>query len=318
LTYPFPKFNSLPRDIEIAETPKAQQDVKKWLALTSTVLTNNYRESMIQARDGSLDLLLNNMKEHLETVTTLKFTDAIRRRLSEAVAPHLTTLRLLHYQEWDHKLNMVDASRKGAPVFFSPARMKGMFWEETGFVQASLFPQLLRIEGNVRVVEDDEDDEDIEEDDEVEDEVRQDKIFQQSSLLTNDQYGNYTVICKARVAVVPDLDEDMEDAEDVGVEAETDQKASGSPREEATGKSMETTRLKQESDQNLSQVHDTTSERDVGEPMDEDTMSDLPGEGVQVTVESLKTLERKPSAIVIPDSSDGAEELTAKDRGWPY
>jgi hypothetical protein len=140
---------------------------------------------MIQARDDSLDLLLDNMKEYLETVTTLEFTDAIRRRLSEAVAPHLTTLRLLHYQEWDYKLDMVDAGRKGAPVFFSPARMKGMFWEETGFVQASLFPQLLRIEESVRNVEDDEDDEDIEEDDEVEDEVRQDKIFQRSSPLTN-------------------------------------------------------------------------------------------------------------------------------------
>jgi hypothetical protein len=32
-------------------------------------------------------------------VTTLEFTDAIRRRLSEAVAPYLTTLRLLYYQE---------------------------------------------------------------------------------------------------------------------------------------------------------------------------------------------------------------------------
>jgi hypothetical protein len=249
LTYPFPISNSLPRDVEIAETPKARQDVKRWLALTSTVLTNNYRKSMIQARDGSLDLLLENMKEHLETVTTLEFTDAIRRRLSEAVAPHLTTLRLLYYQEWDYKLEMVDASRKGAPVFFSPARMKGMFWEETGFVQASLFPQLLRIEENVKNVEDDEDDEDIEEDDEdieeddedieeddedieeddeVEDEVRQDKLFQRSSSLTDDQYDNYTVICKARVAVIPDWDEDMEDAEDVGVEAETDRKASGS------------------------------------------------------------------------------------------
>jgi hypothetical protein len=123
---------------------------------------------------------------------------------------------------------MVDASRKGAPVFFSPARMKGMFWKETGFVQASLFPQLLRIEENVKNVEDDEDDEDIEEDDEVEDEVRQDKLFQRSSSLTDDQYDNYTVICKARVAVIPDWDEDMEDAEDVGVEAETDRKASGS------------------------------------------------------------------------------------------
>jgi hypothetical protein len=52
--------------------------------------------------------------------------------------------------------------------------------------------------------------------------------------------------------------------------------------------------------------------------MDEDTMSDLPGEGVQVTVESSKTPETTSSAIVIPDSSDGAEELTVKSRSWPY
>jgi hypothetical protein len=125
---------------------------------------------MIQARDDSLDFLLDNMKEHLETVTTLEFTDAIRRRLSEAVAPHLTTLRLLRYQEWDYKLEMVDASRKGAPVFLSLARMEGMFWEETGFIQASLFPQLCRIEENDREVEVDEDDEDEELDDEEDDE----------------------------------------------------------------------------------------------------------------------------------------------------
>jgi hypothetical protein len=137
---------------------------------------------MIQTRDDSLDLLLDNMKEHLETVTTLKFTDAIRRKLSEAVAPHLTTLRMLHYQEWDYKLEMVDASRKGAPVFFSPALMKGMFWEETGFVQASLFPQLCRLqEGDVLKEKGDEDeDEDDEENDEEddEDEVRETESFE--------------------------------------------------------------------------------------------------------------------------------------------
>jgi hypothetical protein len=110
----------------------------------------------------------------------------------------------------------------------------------------------------------------------------------------------------------------MEDAEDVDIEAETDQKASGDPREEATAKSLKTTGLKQEPDQNHSQVHDTTSERDVGEPMDEDTMSDLPEEGVQVTVESFKTPDRTLSAIVISDSFDGAEELTINSSGWPH
>jgi hypothetical protein len=85
----------------------------------------------------------------------------------------------------------------------------------------------------------------------------------------------------------------MKDAEDVSVEAETDQKASGSRREVATGESLETTGLEQELDQGHSQVQDTISERDVGEPMDEDTMSDLPGEEVQVTTERLKTPGKK-------------------------
>ncbi|KAH0265515.1 hypothetical protein KCU91_g11398, partial [Aureobasidium melanogenum] len=128
------------------QTPRSKKDVKRWLALTSTVLTNNHRGLMIQAREDSLNLLLDSMKKNLETVTTLEFTDAIRRRLSDAVSPHLTTLRMLHYQEWDYKLNMVTASREGAPVRFSRARMEGMFWEEIGFVQASLFPQLCRLE----------------------------------------------------------------------------------------------------------------------------------------------------------------------------
>jgi hypothetical protein len=128
---------------------------------------------MFQAREDSLDLLLDNMREHLEAVTTLEWTDLIRRKLSDAVAPHLTTLRMLHYQEWDYKLSMVDASRKGAPVSFGPARMKGMFWEETGFVQASLFPQFCRVqEESVVKVEDEEDEDDEEEDEEGdEDEV---------------------------------------------------------------------------------------------------------------------------------------------------
>ncbi|KAI4720034.1 hypothetical protein E4T48_03672 [Aureobasidium sp. EXF-10727] len=167
------------------QTSQSQQDVKKWLALTSTVLTNNHRDLMVQAREDSLDFLLDSMKENLEIVTTLEFTDAIRRRLSDAISPHLTTLRMLHYQEWNYNLKMVTASREGAPVRFSRAHMEGMFWEETGFVQASLFPQLCRLE------EDDEDDE--------------------------DENDNYTVICKARVAVVADWEEEMQDAgEDPG------------------------------------------------------------------------------------------------------
>jgi hypothetical protein len=105
-----------------------------------------------------------------------------------------------------------------------------------------------------------------------------------------------------------DWEEDMEDAEDIGVEAETDQVSLKTLGDEVRGKSREPTELKQEPDQIQSQVHDTASEHDVGEPMDEDTMSDLPGERAQVTLESSKTPDRGFSETVIPDSFDGAEE----------
>ncbi|KEQ71653.1 hypothetical protein M436DRAFT_50619, partial [Aureobasidium namibiae CBS 147.97] len=254
---------------ENTQTPKAQQDVKRWLALTSTVLTTNYRESMLQARADSLELLLDNMKEHLETVTTLDFTDAIRRRLSDAIAPHLTTLRMLHYQEWNYKLDMMDASRKGSPVQFSRARMEGMFWEETGFVKASLFPQLCRIEEDVEVDETEEDEEDA----------------------GDGQDDRYTVICKARVAVVDAWEEDMEDAEDIDVEVKTGLESMESP--ERPG--------------------EDAPEKDSGEPMDVDRMSGLVGEG-----EAPRTPGREHSAIVIPDSLDRDEEELAYGKGWPH
>lgn len=103
---------------------------------------------MIQARQDSLDFLLEDMKDHLEAATTLSSTDAIRRKLSDAISPHLTVLRMLHFQEWNYKFDMVSASRAGSPVRFSRARMAGMFWEDTAFVQASLFPKLCRLEEN--------------------------------------------------------------------------------------------------------------------------------------------------------------------------
>jgi hypothetical protein len=99
----------------------------------------------------------------------------------------------------------------------------------------------------------------------------------------------------------------MDDVEDIGVKAETNQDASESPREVVRGKSLETTKPKQEPDQNQSQAHGTASEHDAGEPMDEDTMDDLPGEGTRVFVQGFKTLDRERSEIVIPDSFDGAE-----------
>jgi len=221
---------------------------------------------MLQAREDSLELLLDNMKEHLETVTTLKFTEAIRRKLSDAIAPHLATLRMLHYQEWNYKLDMVDASRKGSPVRFSRARMEGMFWEETGFVRASLFPQLCRIEEDVEVDDTDEDEEDAD----------------------DGQDDRYTVICKARVAVVDVWEEDMEDAENIDVEVKTGLESLEGPGER-------------------------TPEKDFGELMDVDRMSGLAGEGG-----APRTPDRELSAIIIPDSLEHGEDEMEQVKGWPH
>ena len=221
---------------------------------------------MLQAREDSLELLLDNMKEHLETVTTLEFTEAIRRKLSDAIAPHLATLRMLHYQEWNYKLDMVDASRKGSPVHFSRARMEGMFWEETGFVKASLFPQLCRIEEDVEVEETDEDEEDAD----------------------DGQDDRFTVICKARVAVVDVWEEDMEDSENIDVEVKT-------------------------GFESLEGLGEGAPEKDFAEPMDVDCTSGLAGEG-----EAPRTPSREHSAIVIPDSLDRDEEESVRGKGWPH
>lgn len=131
---------------EGAITPKSQREIKRWLALTSNILTDNHRQLMIQAREESLELILEEMKKNLEAATTLQFTDALRRRLSDTISPHLITLRMLHFQDWEFRFDMVNASRKGDAVRFSRVSMEGLFWEETGFVQASLFPQLCRLE----------------------------------------------------------------------------------------------------------------------------------------------------------------------------
>jgi hypothetical protein len=118
------------------------------------------------------------------------------------------------------------------------------------------------------------------------------------------------VIFKARVAVRPDWEEDMEDAEEIVVKVETDEEVSESAKRDVRKKSLETTEPKQQLDQKQSQVHVAASEHDVGEPMDEDTMSDLLMGGIRGTVEGFKTPDRILSAIFIPDSSDST--------GWPH
>ena len=191
---------------------------------------------------------------------------------------------MIHYQEWNYKLNMVKASRKGAPVVFSRVTMEGMFWEEIGFVQASLFPQLCRLEESVE--------DDVEEDETEDDDENEEDDY-------DEQDHSYTVICKARVSVVNDWKDDMEDAEDIEVKIETGSKSPESPRERAMEKSVEDIDLERKPDSNQSGVRDENLEKDVGEPMDVDSVSGLPGKA-----DNPRTPDRKVLEIIIPDSVD--------------
>lgn len=178
---------------------ESQKEMKQWLALTDDILTRNNSKSMDRAKEASLNHILDNMKKVLEAATTLEFTDAIRRTLSNAISPHLETLRMLHFQEWEYNLRMQSTSYEDGPVPFHRGEMEGMFYEEKGFVKAVLFPQLRRLE------------EGSGDDDEV-----MYRYQQVETLLTRVQDDEYTVICKARVAAM-DTENNMEEAEEGGM-----------------------------------------------------------------------------------------------------
>jgi hypothetical protein len=131
-----------------------------------------------------------------------------------------------------------------------------------------------------------------------------------------------TIICKARVVVEKDTpiatrEEDTEMAEESGTEARTGWSPLESHREDATERSREMIELEQESDCVQSQVSSANPEEDADEPMDEVSMSGLPGEGREVFVESSVTPDRGSPDIIILDTFDRAEEETARNKGWP-
>ena len=101
----------------------------------------------------------------------------------------------------------------------------------------------------------------------------------------------------------------MEDAEYIDVEVKTGSKSQKSPKEGVTKKSAEKIDLRQKLDRTQSQVQDEDSEKDAGEPMDVDPMSDLPGEG-----ENPTTPDRRHSVVVIEDSSHRVKEESIRDR----
>jgi len=100
---------------------------------------------MDSAKEALLEEVLDKLQELLEGLTDMEITNSIRDELSLALTPFLDTMRMLPYQKWLYTFDMVRAFDEGDWTPFSPAEMEGRLGEETGWVKASLFPQLCRI-----------------------------------------------------------------------------------------------------------------------------------------------------------------------------
>jgi len=108
-----------------------------------------------------------------------------------------------------------------------------------------------------------------------------------------------TVVCKARVAVKPDVPSTKEDTEmagNIGVEVESDLKSPSSLNEGTVEEIAESVEV------------------DIDEHMDEDRLSDVQGETGE---ECLEASDRGSSETVIPDSFDDVEEERIRGRSWP-
>lgn len=107
---------------------------------------------MDAAQGLMLKFVLTESQKIIEDWTDLEFDESIRGELSEALEPLLQTLCMLEYQKWQFSFELLPAINKGERTSFDPAEMEGMFAEKTGWVKASLFPQLCRLEWNNREV----------------------------------------------------------------------------------------------------------------------------------------------------------------------
>lgn len=101
---------------------------------------------MNNAREALLEEVLDKSQELLESLTDLKISKSTRVELSDALAPFLETMCMLPYQRWQYTFDMVRAFDEGNRTPLDPAEMQGEFAEETGWVRASLFPQLCRVQ----------------------------------------------------------------------------------------------------------------------------------------------------------------------------
>ncbi|CAD0107711.1 unnamed protein product, partial [Aureobasidium uvarum] len=266
------------------QNSETRRKVTQWLSLTREILTDKDRESMDSARGYILEDVLDRAQEFLEALTDFIISDEIREELSEALAPFLGTMCMLPYQRWQYSFEMVCAVNEEFYTSFDPMEMEGMYTEKTGWIKASLFPQLCRLEGSGR-----------------------------------DEDFTRTVICKARVAVQAGLRgtadgsrKDTKMSEDIHEGAKTDMEKSG---EEVTGKSLSIIEPDKsleivEPQKSQSQDQDDVMAKDVGEPMDEDSLIDALRAGNVIYIDGSMTPEGGASESVIPDSYDRAEEET--------
>lgn len=257
-----------------SQTTETRKKVQRWLSLTKELLTDKDPESMEVARQRLRDFVLDNSLKTIQSLTNIDVSKSMHAELSDALDSLLQTLCMLEYQRWRYTFELLPAYDEGRWNTLDPEEMEGMFAEETGWIKASLFPQLCRIQ----------------EDDQGEVSSTRSHMYWQA--LISIQNMRRTVICKARVAVEPDdlsPTEDTEMAENVGGEAESGLKPPGSPSEEITVKISETIELEQDSNQTQDQVENPASQEDIDQPMDEASLSNSPRETGE---ESLKTPDR--------------------------
>lgn len=285
------------------QNSESQKKFAQWLALTKEILTNKDRETMDNARGFVLEDVLDKSQELLEGLTDLKFTDDVRAELSEALAPFLETMCMLPYQRWQYSFEMVPAVEEDYWTPFDPVEMDGMFAEKTGWIKASLFPRLCRLE------QDDE-------------EVSNAKDYLPDKLLILAKNFERTVICKARVAVQSDpssiADGTRNDTEMSGCIDEHGVETNVETVESVAGKVTNESLDIIEQERSQSQDRDEIREKELDEPMDRNLMVDALEAGSGVYIDRSKTPKGKASESSIPDSFDRAEDETiGQSRCWP-
>ncbi|KAH0369830.1 hypothetical protein KCU65_g2998, partial [Aureobasidium melanogenum] len=128
------------------DTLTDEKPVKQWLALTDEIINKAAPEAMKKAKEGSLKHIMDMIKKSLQAATTLKLTDDILNIITRLVSGCLEDLRLLEFQEWKYKIEMIPAHVEGEHTPFDLDNMEDIYAEESGLVKASVFPLLSRLE----------------------------------------------------------------------------------------------------------------------------------------------------------------------------